>query len=87
MKSGFRFNFITLIGYLTYTGVVAGIVLVPFLLSNPAAAFQVGSPCGKTAQDLSMSCTFGVVDDYYRSQATCDNLSRGEEAKILYGAS
>ena len=68
MKSGFRFNFKTLIGYLTSTGVIAGIVLVPYLMSNPAAAFQVGSPCGKTAQDLSGSCTFGVVDDYYLSQ-------------------
>jgi hypothetical protein len=81
MKTRCRFDSKTLIGYLTYAGVVAGIALVPYLLSSPAAALQVGSPCVKTAQDLSMSCTFGVSDDYFLSQATCDNLSNGEEQK------
>jgi hypothetical protein len=79
MKVHYRFKVKSFKGFLKHAGLMAVILGISFLFNSPAFAGILGNPCKNTAQALLMSCRFGVFDDYYLSQATCDNLTSGEK--------
>jgi len=77
----FKINLFLFKGFLRQGVLMAGILLVSNLFSSTVSAGILSNPCKKTAHDILMSCRFGVFDEYYLAQATCDNLTSGEEQK------